>query len=111
MAEIAHGGATAPAIRPPRIEIGVLGWMRKNLFSSIPNTILSVEKVRDTLTRMWPQQEERFRANADAYVAQLRELVACRLRARILLQQLLGDAHQFLCRRGVALRLGLLVHA
>ncbi|MCL4233370.1 MAG: zinc ABC transporter substrate-binding protein [Deltaproteobacteria bacterium] len=47
-----------------------------HIWWSIPNTILSVEKVRDTLTRMWPQQEERFRANADAYVAQLRELDA-----------------------------------
>ncbi|MCC7276017.1 MAG: amino acid ABC transporter permease [Alphaproteobacteria bacterium] len=42
MAEIAHGGTAAPAIRPPVIEIGVLGWMRKNLFGSVPSTLLTI---------------------------------------------------------------------
>ena len=42
MAEIAHGGGAAPSIRPPAIEIGVLGWMRKNLFGSIGSTLLTL---------------------------------------------------------------------
>ncbi|MCC6160173.1 MAG: zinc ABC transporter substrate-binding protein [Deltaproteobacteria bacterium] len=45
-----------------------------HIWWSVPNYILCVEKVRDTLIRMWPQQEETFRANADAYITQLREL-------------------------------------
>ena len=32
----------APAMAPPINESGVLGWMRKNLFSNIPNTILTL---------------------------------------------------------------------
>lgn len=32
----------APAEPPPITEAGVIGWMRKNLFSSIPNTILTL---------------------------------------------------------------------
>ena len=31
-----------PEMAPPASESGVLGWMRKNLFSSIPNTILTL---------------------------------------------------------------------
>src|SRR5262249_18674832 len=27
---------------PPRLEVGVLGWLRKNLFSSVPNAILTI---------------------------------------------------------------------
>src|SRR5688572_2047626 len=27
---------------PPRLETGVLGWMRENLFSSIGNTLLTI---------------------------------------------------------------------
>jgi general L-amino acid transport system permease protein len=30
------------ALRPPRLEIGVIGWMRHNLFSSWGNTLLTV---------------------------------------------------------------------
>ena len=29
-------------LRPPRSEVGVIGWLRQNLFSSITNTILTV---------------------------------------------------------------------
>lgn len=32
----------APEMAPPVNESGVLGWMRKNLFSNIPNTILTL---------------------------------------------------------------------
>ena len=42
MAEIAHGTAATPILRPPAIEIGVLGWLRKNLFNSIPSSILTI---------------------------------------------------------------------
>ncbi len=31
-----------PAMPPPTSESGVIGWMRKNLFSSIPNTLLTL---------------------------------------------------------------------
>ena len=31
-----------PSESPPTLEVGVLGWMRKNLFSSVPNTILTL---------------------------------------------------------------------
>jgi general L-amino acid transport system permease protein len=34
--------ATVESIQPPRSEIGVVGWLRANLFSSIANSILSV---------------------------------------------------------------------
>ena len=30
------------ALPPPASEVGILGWMRKNLFSSIPNTIMTL---------------------------------------------------------------------
>jgi len=44
MAEITASGqhVALPDEPPPRLEVGVLGWMRKNLFSSIPNFILTV---------------------------------------------------------------------
>lgn len=32
----------APEMSPPVNEAGILGWMRKNLFSNIPNTILTL---------------------------------------------------------------------
>jgi len=32
----------APAGKPPRTEVGVLGWLRANLFSSVLNSILTV---------------------------------------------------------------------
>ena len=32
----------APALPPPMLQIGVLGWLRANLFSSIPNALLTV---------------------------------------------------------------------
>lgn len=47
-----------------------------HIWWSVPNYILCVEKLCDTLIRMWPQQEATFRANADAYIAQLREMDA-----------------------------------
>ncbi len=31
-----------PDLPPPRLSVGALGWMRANLFSSIPNTILTL---------------------------------------------------------------------
>ncbi len=31
-----------PAMPPPTSESGVIGWMRKNLFSSVPNTLLTL---------------------------------------------------------------------
>ena len=31
-----------PALPPPVTESGIIGWLRKNLFSSIPNTILTL---------------------------------------------------------------------
>ncbi|MFN3982714.1 MAG: hypothetical protein ACK4SA_20235, partial [Caldilinea sp.] len=32
----------APAQKPPASEVGVVGWLRANLFSSIGNTILTL---------------------------------------------------------------------
>lgn len=32
----------SPALPPPANSVGVLGWMRKNLFSSLPNSILTL---------------------------------------------------------------------
>ena len=32
----------APALPPPMLQIGVLGWLRANLFSSIPNALLTL---------------------------------------------------------------------
>src|SRR5687768_16506154 len=29
-------------VEPPRVRLGLVGWLRANLFSSIPNAILSV---------------------------------------------------------------------
>ncbi|HRD74548.1 MAG TPA: amino acid ABC transporter permease [Hyphomicrobiaceae bacterium] len=34
--------AATPALRPPASETGLVGWMRKNLFSSVGNSILTV---------------------------------------------------------------------
>lgn len=42
MAEIAHGGQAAPSLRPPAIEIGVIGWMHKNLFGNVFSSILTI---------------------------------------------------------------------
>ena len=33
---------SSPILRPPRTSVGVLGWLRKNLFSSWPNALLTV---------------------------------------------------------------------
>src|SRR3954468_10078218 len=35
-------GMPAPTTGPPRSEIGVIGWMRHNLFSSWANSLLTV---------------------------------------------------------------------
>jgi general L-amino acid transport system permease protein len=32
----------APDLPPPKTQVGIVGWLRANLFSSIPNTILTV---------------------------------------------------------------------
>ncbi|MBU0960681.1 MAG: amino acid ABC transporter permease, partial [Proteobacteria bacterium] len=32
----------SPALPPPSTSVGVLGWMRKNLFSSFANSILTL---------------------------------------------------------------------
>ena len=37
---------TSDPIRPPRSEVGLIGWLRKNLFSSLTNTVL-------TLVALW----------------------------------------------------------
>ena len=29
-------------MRPPRSEVGLIGWLRKNLFSSVTNTLLTI---------------------------------------------------------------------
>ncbi|BBK43838.1 amino acid ABC transporter permease [Allostella vacuolata] len=42
MAEIAHGGPAATPMRPPAIEIGVAGWVRKNLFNGVWNSLLTI---------------------------------------------------------------------
>ncbi len=42
MAELTHGGMAAPSIRPPTIEIGIIGWARKNLFGSVWSTLLTL---------------------------------------------------------------------
>lgn len=47
MAQIAENGTAVPtsqpvAIKPPAIEIGIVGWLRKNLFSSVWNTLLTL---------------------------------------------------------------------
>jgi general L-amino acid transport system permease protein len=34
--------SNAPAIRPPRAQVGPIAWLRDNLFSSIGNTVLSL---------------------------------------------------------------------
>ena len=34
--------ATMIEIKPPATSIGVLGWLRKNLFSSVPNSLLTI---------------------------------------------------------------------
>ncbi len=44
MAEITASGqhAALPDLPPPASEVGLLGWLRKNLFSSWPNALLTV---------------------------------------------------------------------
>ncbi|BBK36036.1 amino acid ABC transporter permease [Allostella sp. ATCC 35155] len=42
MAEIAHGGTSAPSMRPPAVEIGVIGWVRKNLFGSLGSSLMTL---------------------------------------------------------------------
>src|SRR5215471_5143677 len=44
MADITTSGkhVALPDEPPPRLEVGVLGWLRKNLFSSVPSAILTV---------------------------------------------------------------------
>jgi len=44
MADITASGrhVVLPDEPPPRLEVGVVGWLRKNLFSSVTNTILTV---------------------------------------------------------------------
>src|SRR5262245_46191797 len=32
----------APALPPPMMQVGALGWLRANLFSSIPNVLLTL---------------------------------------------------------------------
>ena len=34
--------STTAEMRPPRSEVGVIGWLRKNLFSSPTNALLTV---------------------------------------------------------------------
>ena len=31
-----------PDLPPPASEVGVVGWLRKNLFSNIPNSIMTL---------------------------------------------------------------------
>lgn len=45
MAETSYAPGQHPELPPPLTEIGVIGWMRKNLFSSIGNTILTIVAV------------------------------------------------------------------
>jgi general L-amino acid transport system permease protein len=42
MAELTHGTTSVPEIRPPATELGALGWVRANLFSSWGNTVLTL---------------------------------------------------------------------
>ena len=44
MADITTSGkhVALPDEPPPRLEVGVLGWLRKNLFSSVTNAILTL---------------------------------------------------------------------
>jgi general L-amino acid transport system permease protein len=44
MAEITASGkhVALPDEPPPRLEVGIVGWLRKNLFSSVSNAILTV---------------------------------------------------------------------
>ena len=34
--------ADAPIVKPPRIQVGPIAWLRDNLFSSIPNALLTI---------------------------------------------------------------------
>ncbi|HEC23295.1 MAG TPA: amino acid ABC transporter permease, partial [Chloroflexi bacterium] len=41
-AELADTPPPVDSEAPPIVRIGVLGWLRENLFSSVPNTILTL---------------------------------------------------------------------
>src|SRR5258708_21590699 len=44
MADITHQGHIAPAepLKPPATSLGIIGWLRANLFNSAFNTILTL---------------------------------------------------------------------
>jgi general L-amino acid transport system permease protein len=42
MAELTHGAAPVQPLKPPATSVGIIGWLRANLFNSIPNTILTL---------------------------------------------------------------------
>jgi general L-amino acid transport system permease protein len=72
-----HRDALLPPQTPPASEIGVLGWLRANLFSNIPNSILTIVSalvIFYLVSHIWP-----FFAhsvwNAESY-AQCRQIVA-----------------------------------
>ena len=72
-----HRDALLPPQAPPGSEIGVLGWLRANLFSNIPNSILTIVSalvIFYLVSHIWP-----FFAhsvwNADSY-AQCRQIIA-----------------------------------
>ncbi len=45
MAETSYTPGEHPTLPPPLSEIGVIGWLRKNLFSSVGNTVLTIVAV------------------------------------------------------------------